>query len=271
MARRRGFTLIELLVAISIIALLVAILLPALSAARGTARAIQCASEMRQVGQAWHQFATEHDDRGPGWAETFGVSSDHTYTSWLNHFIWGHRVTTWPEDMEPIQKFNTWVEDGFNFGRRPGSIACTEIASRDGRQWARPWVYNWDAGGGSQWPHFQQHQSSGPYGEIVYNHPFDPEAHVVLGARLSDFRNASHTFLLIESDHGNDGISYSSTEQDAVEQIPGGRTSTTPITGRGHYMFRHPGLTMNVLLADGHVERLGAQRDNFTASRFRLD
>jgi prepilin-type N-terminal cleavage/methylation domain-containing protein/prepilin-type processing-associated H-X9-DG protein len=61
-AKNRGFTLIELLVVISIIALLVGILLPALGAARSAARRIACASNMRQVGVAHVAYSTENDD-----------------------------------------------------------------------------------------------------------------------------------------------------------------------------------------------------------------
>jgi prepilin-type N-terminal cleavage/methylation domain-containing protein/prepilin-type processing-associated H-X9-DG protein len=56
----RGFTLIELLVVISIIALLVGILLPALGAARKTAQNSQCLSNVRQMDTAAMSFAADH-------------------------------------------------------------------------------------------------------------------------------------------------------------------------------------------------------------------
>ena len=61
-AKNKGFTLIELLVVISIIALLVGILLPALGAARRTAKKIACGSNQRQVGVAFATYAVNNDD-----------------------------------------------------------------------------------------------------------------------------------------------------------------------------------------------------------------
>ncbi len=66
MARRpTAFTLIELLVVVSIIALLIAILLPALGAARNAAIRIQCASNVRQIHMGAAAYATDHNGRYP--------------------------------------------------------------------------------------------------------------------------------------------------------------------------------------------------------------
>ncbi|MEM9347248.1 MAG: DUF1559 domain-containing protein [Planctomycetota bacterium] len=62
----RAFTLIELLVVISIIALLIAILLPALGKAQESARATQCRSNLRQMGIGLNAFAVDNNGVLPG-------------------------------------------------------------------------------------------------------------------------------------------------------------------------------------------------------------
>ena len=68
--QRFGFTLIELLVVVSIVALLVALLLPALNGAREAARVVLCSSNLRQLGLRLGVYAADADDMLPRWTPT---------------------------------------------------------------------------------------------------------------------------------------------------------------------------------------------------------
>lgn len=83
---QRGFTLIELLVVISIIALLIAILLPVLGAARESAKTMQCLSNLKQLGVASANYAVENRGVLPQPSEDSGMASAtlERETMWFN-------------------------------------------------------------------------------------------------------------------------------------------------------------------------------------------
>lgn len=66
MSRLKGFTLVELLVVIAIIALLMSMLLPALTRAREQGKRAVCLGNLRQLTLAWDMYAEENEDRIPG-------------------------------------------------------------------------------------------------------------------------------------------------------------------------------------------------------------
>jgi len=90
-AKNPGFTLIELLVVIAIIAILAAMLLPALSGAKATAKSVACVNNLRQLTVAWHLYAGDNGDLlvpndnasmpgepGPSWCQGSGIFDNDT-------------------------------------------------------------------------------------------------------------------------------------------------------------------------------------------------
>lgn len=95
-----GFTLIELLVVISIVAILVAIMLPALSQARDATRQVACASNAKQIMFAWNAYQTDSAGRLP-YKDREDVPSVGERTIWatlMNPYLGDARLRQYPQE-----------------------------------------------------------------------------------------------------------------------------------------------------------------------------
>ena len=98
-----GFTLLELLVVIATIAILAALMLPALRAAKEQAQGIQCLSQLKQFSYAWNLYADDYEEQIPPNYGRAGPAQIETNT-WVQGWLDDGFFVNWPDNTNTIDQ-----------------------------------------------------------------------------------------------------------------------------------------------------------------------
>ncbi|NLS94233.1 MAG: DUF1559 domain-containing protein [Planctomycetaceae bacterium] len=108
-----GFTLIELLVVVAVIGILIALLLPAVQAAREAARRSSCTNNLKQIGIALHLYHDVHQQLPAGWTATHPATGEPYYLG-KPGWAWGASILPFLEQgsvIETLVDFNRPIPD----------------------------------------------------------------------------------------------------------------------------------------------------------------
>ncbi len=251
---RHGFTLVELLIVIAIIAVLVSILLPAVSRARQAAQTVQCQSSLKDIALAIMQHASNRMGRGPGGGQrTTPTSASMGWEDILNCEYYKN-VNYVPRLLSGSTvnfKLSCPVAGGANFLTNARIYAINNYLT--GPKSSGPPV---SYGLGLQHPQPAEMDSyykitsptfsfGGAGGDYWY------------GAKLVKFRNPSTKIMIGENDRND---AFTGTADISLNGPAGGYpawdAARTVSPAYGLYSFRHPGRRMNAVYFDGHCEAI---------------
>ena len=222
----RAFTLIELLVVIAIIALLMAVLMPALSRVRKQARAVACQSNLHEWALIFTMYADGNDGylmRGYA-GNAASATSDHTWIGALRPYYSDPKIRVCPTAIKPVSEGAT------------GPFSAWGVFGKgDTRTWAGP----------------RDEGDYGSYGmnELAYNPP--PE----ITSRAADYWRTVHVARAAEVPLFSDCIWYDVYPRD-TDAPPTYEADVTGGEMQRVCINRHEGF-INSLFLDGSLRKVG--------------
>ncbi len=291
---RRGFTLIELLVVIAIIAILAAILLPALAAAKARALVTQCSSNMRQLGLGISEFAGDYHDMYPPAGFQPLTQNYLSWDSWIYNYIGGHAT----QRQLMTQQGHFVAEPA---ATASGTAPALNIVACPADQFTKiTWLaifqstrsYAMNGVGPTFGTRFQVDPQGGAY---PLPNLYQPGFHGVgiwwwrqSGSPLPDWyargyptsvvRNPSGTFLLVEEPGGQQaegniwtcvcngpqtsmgGGANGNLYQIDTTSIPQNPSSSSGSVNQGAMLYKAHGNRFNYVFCDGHVQALAIEQ-----------
>ena len=172
MKSRRAFTLIELLVVLAIIAILVALLLPSLSAAKGKARQATCLNNLKQINLGVRMYADDHDN-----VLTL-VSTNHSPNVWTDYRNWIGSYVGLPAASSPQDTLFACPADIFHY---KDAYASSYVAQ--------------SLHSGSNWNYSSYAFNAG---NIRSDYPFTNTFPGIAGRKLTSIKNPARTVLVTE-------------------------------------------------------------------------